>query len=166
VALVVAEGVAVGVAVVLGVEVRVAVGVGVRVAVAVLVGVAVGGGAIPSAVPVSFTFCGLFSASSVMDSVPDSLAPLSLAAPVGLNVTDTVQVAGLAASIEPHVFALTAKGPLAMAELMLIAELFGFDNVTLLASDTVSTRTLPNDRSFGLMSIFSPAADAISGAVT
>ena len=75
-----------------------------------------------------------------------------------------MQVAGLAASVAPQVFTLTAKGPLGAIEVMLIAVLFGFDSVTVFADDTVSTVTLPNDSSFGLMPILRPAADAASGA--
>ena len=182
VAVAVAVRVAVLVAVLVGVAVLVAVGVGVRVGVGVCVGVGVrvgvlvgvavgvllavgvGVGFIPNATPLSLTFCGLFSALSAIASVPDSFVPLVFAAPVGLKVTDTMQVAGLAASVAPQVFTLTAKGPLGAIEVMLIAVLFGFDSVTVFADDTVSTVTLPNDSSFGLMPILRPAADAASGA--
>ena len=90
--------------------VGVAVGVAVIVGVAVAVGVAVGVGdaALPNAIPISFTTCGLLSASSVMESLPASLVPLDLEALVGLNVTDTVQFAGFAASGETQVLPLTA----------------------------------------------------------
>ncbi len=84
--------------------VAVAVGLGVAVGVAVIVGVE----ALPNAVPVSFTTCGLLSASSVMESLPASLVPLDLEALVGLNVTDTVQVAGFTGRGETQVLALTA----------------------------------------------------------
>ncbi len=126
--------------------------------VAVAVGVIVGVGGTPNAIPLSFIFCGLFSASSVIVSVPDSFVTLFLAA-VGLNVTETVHVAGLAASIGPQVLALTAKGSDEVIEVMLSATLFGFDNVTALGGDIVSTCTLPNDNLCGLMPIPSFAVD-------
>jgi hypothetical protein len=102
----------------------------------------------------------------VIVSVPDTFVPLGLAGPVGLNVTDTVQVAGFGANVVPQVFALTANCVLGAIEVMLIAVLFGFDSVTVLGGEIVLTCTLPNDIFFGLMPILSPAADASTGAAT
>ena len=98
-----------------------------------------GPGAMPKAIPLRCTVCGLFSASSVMVRVPGSFVPLGLLALLGLNVTDTVQVAGLGASVEPQVFALTAKDPLGVIDVMPNALLLGFDSVTILGADTVAT---------------------------
>ena len=84
----------------MAVIVTVAVGVAVSVAVTVVVAVevAVGVGGMPNAVPDNFTVWGLPAASSVIVSVPVSLVCLGLLASTGLKVTDTMQVAGLAAS--------------------------------------------------------------------
>ena len=156
--------VAVGVAVLLAVAVAVAVGVAVAVAVAVGVAVGVGVGAMPYAVPLSFTVCGLFAASSTIVRSPDSLVRFGLLALVGSNVTETAQDV-FDASVEPHVFALIAKGPLGVIESIASATLFGFDSVTVLGDETVSTLVLGNDREPGLMRILSCAASAGGAAI-
>jgi hypothetical protein len=155
---------AVAVAVTVAVAVAVAVGVAVAVAVAVGVAVGVGVGAMPYAVPLSFTVCGLFAASSTIVRSPDSLVRFGLLALVGSNVTETAQDV-FDASVEPHVFALIAKGPLGVIESIVSATLFGFDSVTVLGDETVSTLVLGNDREPGLMRILSCAASAGGAAI-
>jgi len=165
VAVAVAVGVSVAVGVRVGVSVVVLTGVEVTVAVAVLVGVAVGVGLLPTAIPVSFTFCGLFSALSLMVSAPDSFVPVGFAGSTGTKITETLQFAGFAASVAMQAFPLTAKGPLTATELMVIADLLSFESVTAFGADVEPTSTLPNDSSFGLALALRPAADATSGAV-
>jgi len=170
VGVVVAVAVAVGVAVV-ATTVAVAVAVGVRVgvlvgvAVAVLLAVGVGVGFLPTAIPVSFTFCGLFSALSLIVSSPDSFVPLGFAGSTGTKITDTLHFAGLAASVPLQALPLSANGPVTPTELIVIADLLSFESVTALAADIDPTSTLPNDSSFGLISALRPAADASTGTV-
>jgi hypothetical protein len=161
VAVTVDVAVRVGVAVAVGVAVRVAVDVAVEVGVAVIVGVAVAVAVgevtgVPKATPLSFTFCGDFSASSAISRLPLTLVPLDLLALTGLNVTETWQ-SELAATELSQPLVFMAKAPDEVIEVMANATELGLLTVTVLALETVSTATLPNESEDGLIAIF-PAA--------
>lgn len=160
VAVMVNVGVAVrvAVAVAVGVAVRVAVDVAVEVGVAVIVVVAVAVGvgevtAVPNATPLSFTFCGDFSASSAISRLPLTLVPLDLLALTGLNVTETWQLE-LAASEVSQLLVVMENGPEGVIEVMANATESGLLTVTVLALEAVSTATLPNESEDGLIAIF------------
>ena len=101
-----------------------------------LVGVAVTTTVAGLPVPVSDTFCGEFVALSVTERVPVSVPVV-----VGLNVTDTVQLALLPASVVPQGVvppATAVKSPLAANESDVLAVPV-FLTVTIFAALVVPT---------------------------
>jgi hypothetical protein len=136
VAVAVLVGVAVAVAVAVKVAVAVAVTVGVGVAVSVAVAVAVG--TVPKATPLRVTDCDAVLPSSVTVNFPISVVPVALVSVVGLKVTETWQF--LPAEIDdPHEFAITSNGGVALIEETSSAKMLGLVMVTVLAADTDPT---------------------------
>ena len=87
-----------------------------------VLGVGVGGVTVPDAAGTStadnFTFCGLPAASSVRARLPDTEIPLAVFPEVGVNVTETMHVPPLPASVVTQFW--LALNPLPLVAMPLI----------------------------------------------